>query len=72
VVPDQEAIMRDLIESLSPEACQISWRWVGAMFAFYVAVMAVAASMLIAHQSAKAPMHQPPIGAAMRTHGEGM
>jgi hypothetical protein len=62
--------MRDLIESLSPEVCRISWRWIGAMFVFYVAVMAVAASMLIAHQSAKAPMQEPSIRAAIaRPHG---
>ena len=37
--------MRRLIESLTPGDRPISWTWIGGMFAFYVAVMAVAANL---------------------------
>ena len=45
--------MRQLIESLSPEACRIHWKWIGGVFAFYVAVTVVGAGLLMTHQSAK-------------------
>jgi hypothetical protein len=45
--------MRQLIESLSPEACQIHWKWIGGVFAFYVAAVVVGAGVLMTHQSAK-------------------
>ena len=45
--------MRQLIESLSPEASRIHWKWIGGVFAFYVAVMAVATVVFTTHQSAK-------------------
>jgi divalent metal cation (Fe/Co/Zn/Cd) transporter len=45
--------MRQLIESLSPDAGPIHWTWIGGVFAFYVAVMVVAAGVLMTHQSAK-------------------
>ena len=45
--------MRQLIESLSPEANRIHWKWIGGVFAFYVAVMAGATVVFTTHQSAK-------------------
>ena len=42
--------MRRLIESLTPGDRQIDWTWIGGMFAFYVAVMAVAVTVCINHQ----------------------
>ena len=42
--------MRRLIESLTPGDRQIDWTWIGGMFAFYVAVMAVAVTICINHQ----------------------
>ena len=42
--------MRRLIESLTPGERPISWTWIGGMFAFYVAVMAVAVTICINHQ----------------------
>ena len=43
--------MRRLIESLTPCDRPISWTWIGGMFAFYVAVMAVAANLYVNHQT---------------------
>jgi type VI protein secretion system component VasK len=45
--------MRQLIESLSPDAGRIHWKWIGGVFAFYVAAMVVAANVLMTHQSTK-------------------
>jgi hypothetical protein len=43
--------MRRLIESLTPGERPISWKWIGSIFAFYVVVMAAAASVFASHQS---------------------
>ena len=43
--------MRRLIESLTPGERPISWTWIGGMFAFYVAVMAAAATVYVTHQT---------------------
>jgi hypothetical protein len=43
--------MRRLIESLTPGERPISWTWIGGMFAFYVAVMAAAATLYVNHQT---------------------
>jgi hypothetical protein len=43
--------MRRLIESLTPGDRPISWTWIGGMFAFYVAVMAAAATLYATHQT---------------------
>lgn len=43
--------MRRLIESLAPGERPISWKWIGSIFAFYVAVVVVAAGLLVNHQS---------------------
>jgi hypothetical protein len=42
--------MRQLIESLTPVDRPISWRWIGAMLAFYVVVMTAAVTVLAGHQ----------------------
>lgn len=57
--------MRQLIESLSPEAHRIQWKWIGGVFAFYVAVMALAAVVFMTHQSAKSLTQQ----SAATAHG---
>jgi hypothetical protein len=56
--PDEEEIMRSLIESLTPEACGIDWKWIGAMFAFYVAVVVIAAGLLMTHRSTKGSAYE--------------
>jgi hypothetical protein len=43
--------MRRLIESLTPGDQPIAWTWIGGMFAFYVAVMAVAVTFYVGHQT---------------------
>lgn len=43
--------MRRLIESLTPGDRPLSWTWIGGMFAFYVAVMAVAANLYVNHET---------------------
>ncbi len=45
--------MRSLIESLHQHACRIDWKWIGAMFAFYMAVVVIAAGLLMTHRSTK-------------------
>jgi hypothetical protein len=52
-IPDEEEIMRRLIESLAPDACRIDWTWIGAMFAFYVTVVVIAAGLLMTHRSTR-------------------
>jgi len=42
--------MRRLIESLTPGDRTISWKWIGGMFAFYVAVMTAAVTVYVGHQ----------------------
>ena len=44
--------MRQLIESLTPGDRPISWTWIGGMFAFYVAVMAAAATVYVTASNA--------------------
>jgi hypothetical protein len=57
-IPDEEEIMRSLIESLTPDACRIDWKWIGAMFAFYVVVMVIAAGLLMTHRSTKGSAYE--------------
>lgn len=40
--------MQGIIESLSPEHADINWKWVGSVFALYVALMIGVAAVLIA------------------------
>ena len=48
--------MRQLIESFSPEARPIYWKWIGGIFAFYVAVLLATAGVFVAHESARTPV----------------
>jgi hypothetical protein len=41
--------MRRLIESLTPGEPAISWTWIGGMLAFYVVVVAAAATLYAGH-----------------------
>ncbi|MCA6105739.1 hypothetical protein [Bradyrhizobium cenepequi] len=50
--------MRSLIESLTPDARRIDWKWIGAMFAFYVVVMVIAAGLLMTHRSTKGSAYE--------------
>ncbi|MGY3602806.1 hypothetical protein [Bradyrhizobium sp. Leo121] len=50
--------MRSLIESLTPDACRIDWKWIGAMFAFYMAVVVIAAGLLMTHRSTKGSAYE--------------
>ncbi|MBR0691594.1 hypothetical protein JQ553_00025 [Bradyrhizobium lablabi] len=45
----KEAIMRDIIESLSPQDGHIDWKWVGSVFAFYVVVMIGGVGVVVTH-----------------------
>jgi hypothetical protein len=67
--------MRRLIESLTPGDSPISWTWIGGMFAFYIVVMAAAATVLVGHQT-RANLAQKAgatvaIGSAASAKGEG-
>jgi hypothetical protein len=57
--------MRRLIESLTPDARQSYWKWVGGVFAFYVVLMVTAAGTFIAHESARKLAHEPATTVAM-------
>lgn len=43
--------MRRLIESLTPQARQLYWKWVGGMFTVYVVLLLTAASVFVSHES---------------------
>jgi hypothetical protein len=43
--------MRRLIESLTPQARQLYWKWVGGMFALYVVLLLTAAGVFVGHES---------------------
>ena len=51
--------MRRLLESLTPEARQIYWKWVGGMFVLYVVMMLTAAGVFIGHESSRKLSQQP-------------
>ena len=57
--------MRRLIESLTPDARHRYWRWVGGVFALYVALIVTAAGVLISHESARTLAHEPAMTVAM-------
>jgi hypothetical protein len=61
----EEAAMRRLIESLTPDARQSYWKWVGGVFAFYVVLMITAAGTFISHESARKLAHEPATTVAM-------
>ncbi len=43
--------MRRLIESLTPQARQMYWKWVGGVFALYVVLLLTAAGVFVGHES---------------------
>jgi len=55
----EEATMRRLIESLTPNDGHIYWRWVGGMFALYVVLMVSAAGVFVSHESPRKFTHEP-------------
>jgi hypothetical protein len=55
----EEATMRSLIQSLTPDDSQISWRRVGGMFALYVALMVTAAGVFVSHESSRKLAQEP-------------
>jgi hypothetical protein len=57
--------MRRLLESLTPEARQIYWKWVGGMFALYVVLMLTAAGVFIGHESPRKLAQEPATAVAI-------
>ncbi|MEO8321025.1 MAG: hypothetical protein ABJA75_27730 [Bradyrhizobium sp.] len=51
--------MRSLIQSLTPDDSQVSWRRVGGMFALYVVLMVTAAGVFVSHESSRKLAHEP-------------
>lgn len=51
--------MRRLLESLTPDARQIYWKWVGGMFALYVVLLFAAAGVIVGHESSRKLAQQP-------------
>ena len=43
--------MRRLIESLTPQARQLYWKWVGGIFTLYVVLLLTAAGVFVNHES---------------------
>ena len=51
--------MRRLLESLTPDARRIYWKWVGGMFALYVVLMLTAAGVFVGHESSRKLAQEP-------------
>jgi hypothetical protein len=51
--------MRRLLESLTPDARRIYWKWVGGMFALYVVLLLTAAGIFVGHESSRKLAHEP-------------
>jgi hypothetical protein len=51
--------MRRLLESLTPDARRIYWKWVGGVFAMYVVLLLAAAGLFIGHESSRKLAQQP-------------
>ena len=51
--------MRRLLESLTPDARLIYWKWVGGMFALYVVLLLAAAGMFAGHESSRTLAQEP-------------
>jgi hypothetical protein len=51
--------MRRLIESLTPQARQLYWKWVGGMFTVYVVLLLTAASVFVSHESPRKLAQEP-------------
>ena len=51
--------MRGLLESLTPQAREIYWKWVGGMFALYTVLLLAAAGVFVGHESPRKLAQQP-------------
>jgi hypothetical protein len=51
--------MRRLLESLTPDARQLYWKWVGGVFALYVVLLLTAASIFVGHEPSRKLAQQP-------------
>jgi hypothetical protein len=51
--------MRRLIESLTPQARQLYWKWVGGVFALYIVLILSAAGMFVGHESPRKLAREP-------------
>jgi hypothetical protein len=60
--------MRRLIESLTPQARQMYWKWVGGVFALYVVLLLTAAGVFVGHESPRR-LAQDPV-TMMAVHGK--
>ena len=58
--------MRRLIESLTPQARQLYWKWVGGMFALYVVLLLTAAGVFVNHESPRKLAQEPATTVAVR------
>jgi hypothetical protein len=45
--------MRQLLESLVPDARPFYWKWVGSVFAIYVVLLLTAAGVFVGHESSR-------------------
>ena len=60
--------MRRLIESLTPPARQLYWKWVGGMFALYVVLLLSAAGVFLSHESPRKLAQDPVTTVAVRSN----
>lgn len=60
--------MRRLIESLTPQARQLYWKWVGGVFALYVVLLLTAAGIFVGHESSRRLAQEPVT--TMAVHGQ--
>ncbi|XSC43793.1 hypothetical protein ACF1BQ_039260 [Bradyrhizobium sp. RDT10] len=51
--------MRRLLESLTPDARRMYWKWVGGMFALYVVLLLTAAGIFVGHESSRKFAQEP-------------
>lgn len=51
--------MRQLLESLTPDARRIYWKLVGGIFALYVVLLLAAAGLFAGHESSRKLAQQP-------------
>ena len=51
--------MRQLLESLTPDARRIYWKWVGGMFVLYVVLLLTGAGVFVGHELSRKLAQQP-------------
>jgi hypothetical protein len=51
--------MRGLLESLTPQARQIYWQWVGGVFVLYLVLLLTAAGVFVGHESPRKLAQEP-------------